>query len=498
MKKNIQVILYSIFLSILFLGIASKSSPLYPMNDWLDANAFFTVGKGWMHGLIPYRDLFEQKGPLLYLLYGIGSLCFPHSFFGIFLLEVLAMTINLWMVYRIVKLYHQEQRFPWISILFVMMIVSMKAFFHGGSCEEFTLPFFLMSLYSFLWLLEEERYKNHYPKVYFLNGLLTGIVFWMKYNLLGFWIGFWLVLGLLKIRHQKLQDLCSSFFFYLMGFVLVAIPIILYFGIVGALDDLWQGYFYFNIFLYHAPSMGETTWLEKLGIIYYLLTVNLQKDWLYTIFYGLGIWYIVRYFKKGNPTKWAIVLLFFCFYFFAYLGCVNYPYYFLIMSPFTIFGLLWVSQYLQDYHLEKKVFLPVLLVLAWLFVYAHNQNISFLSYAKESLAQYRFAEIINQYPDSKILYYGGIDAGFYLSSNRLPSERYFQRINVSYDAYPENMDGQIKAIQEKRIDFVILEVENRYVPYLEENYLLLEKQEQYYTEYPRTYALYGLRELVER
>ena len=30
--------------SVLMLSICTKSSPLYPMNDWVDVHCFFTVG----------------------------------------------------------------------------------------------------------------------------------------------------------------------------------------------------------------------------------------------------------------------------------------------------------------------------------------------------------------------------------------------------------------------------------------------------------------------
>ena len=32
--------------------VCSKSSFLYPMNDWVDVNCFFTVGRGILHGLV--------------------------------------------------------------------------------------------------------------------------------------------------------------------------------------------------------------------------------------------------------------------------------------------------------------------------------------------------------------------------------------------------------------------------------------------------------------
>ncbi|MDO4877210.1 MAG: hypothetical protein Q3987_07505, partial [Oscillospiraceae bacterium] len=51
------------------LTVVSTCSPLYPFNPWNDINCFFTVGRGITHGMVPYRDLYEQKGPLIYFLF---------------------------------------------------------------------------------------------------------------------------------------------------------------------------------------------------------------------------------------------------------------------------------------------------------------------------------------------------------------------------------------------------------------------------------------------
>ena len=71
------------------LAVCSKSSFLYPMNDWVDVNCFVTVARGWMNGLLPYRDLMEQKGPLIYLIHAIGLVFSPGNYHGLFLLEVI-------------------------------------------------------------------------------------------------------------------------------------------------------------------------------------------------------------------------------------------------------------------------------------------------------------------------------------------------------------------------------------------------------------------------
>ena len=62
-------IIFCILSALVFITICSKSSPLYAFNDWVDANCYFTVGKSIFKGLVPYRDLFEQKGPVIYFIH---------------------------------------------------------------------------------------------------------------------------------------------------------------------------------------------------------------------------------------------------------------------------------------------------------------------------------------------------------------------------------------------------------------------------------------------
>ena len=74
-KKYISKYKYQLFCLIVafsMLLFTSKNSFLYTFNDWCDANAFFTVGKSIIHGLVPYKDIFEQNVKTL-------RLSMPHS-----------------------------------------------------------------------------------------------------------------------------------------------------------------------------------------------------------------------------------------------------------------------------------------------------------------------------------------------------------------------------------------------------------------------------------
>ena len=106
-QKTGQTILrmgFALLVSFAVLTVCSKNSFLYPMNDWVDVNCFFTVGRGITHGLVPYRDLYDQKGPLLYFVYALAALISEHSFLGVFVIETLLFALLLFIGGRIAEL----------------------------------------------------------------------------------------------------------------------------------------------------------------------------------------------------------------------------------------------------------------------------------------------------------------------------------------------------------------------------------------------------------
>ena len=83
-KRLLNIPIYLLFIAFSFgiLYICTASSPRYATNPWNDANAFLTMGRSMANGLTIYKDIFEQKGPLLYLLHAAACLISDSSFFG--------------------------------------------------------------------------------------------------------------------------------------------------------------------------------------------------------------------------------------------------------------------------------------------------------------------------------------------------------------------------------------------------------------------------------
>ena len=280
--KKWKIFGYCFLISALFLLFASKSSPLYVMNDWVDANAFFTVGKGMVHGMVPYRDLFEQKGPLLFLIHAIAYLISPTTFFGVYVMEVLSFTIFLYYIYKLAILYLKKEHVILLLPILSALILATPSFRMGDSAEEFVFPFLSYSLYTFFAYFKGAKKLNDWD--FILNGFIAGCVLWIKYTMIGFWFAWMMCFFFEYIRKKEYLKSFSNCFSFLLGMGLATLPWLLYFGIHHALYDFFDVYFLINLNSYSK----HISILDKLTIPFRLFYENLRNYPLVFWFFLLG------------------------------------------------------------------------------------------------------------------------------------------------------------------------------------------------------------------
>ena len=88
-----------------------------------------------------------------------------------------------------------------------------------------------------------------------------------------------------------------------------------------------------------------------------------------------------------------------------------------------------------------------------------------MNYKKEELPQYQFAKIINESKNPTILNYGFLDMGFYTVTGVIPNTKYFEKQNLKYERYPENIDDLNSYIENKNVEYVIyVKTENQNFP----------------------------------
>ena len=420
-----------LLLAFVLLSIGSMCSYLYPYQNRVDQNCFFTVGKGMMTGLVPYRDLFEQKGPLLYFLHGLAYLISPDSFIGVFGLEVASMTLWFVYLYKLARLYTTPRPAMLLVSAAGVLTVVANCFLRGDNAEEFCLPLLTIGLYHLL-LFARRNDGRMAPGLLFLNGLLAGCVLWIKYSMLGFWIA-WIGMVFLSVWNRRPhREAARALCLFAAGGVAATLPWILYFGWHHAIGDWFYTYFYTNIFLYAK----ETGYLGRCLQYLCFAVMNTALDPLMMVLIALGLWHFLR------GERFALLFPFVALYAGCYVGGVFYDYYLLIFTPYCLFGLLFLwgryGERVRSWWRRWGKRAPTALLAGALVVTILGGNcLLFYGKKREDYPQYQFAQIIRQTPEATLLNYGFLDGGFYLAAGVMPTTKYFCQLNIPEEVLPE-------------------------------------------------------------
>ncbi|MBE5802293.1 MAG: hypothetical protein E7319_08410 [Clostridiales bacterium] len=458
-----RVFLYALLLSAAMLFICSKSSPAYPINDWADANVFFSAGKAMTQGKVMYRDLYDHKGPLLYFLHALCALISFDTFFGVYLLEVLSNALFLTIAYQLIVLWGAH-RSAWAALpVIAVLLFTSLSFQMGDSAEELALPMMLFPLYQ---LLKAQRLHSCQttPSQLLIAGFLLGCVFWLKFTLVGIPAAVCLMLAWLGLRRGGLKRALTDIGWMFLGFVLSTLPWLLYFWAVDGLLPFLKTYLYDNFFLY-AGAEAPLTLLQRIKAIVKAILSWIIENPGYTLPLMAGmLWLLLS--KKQTVTEkvtWYLCLALGMLGIFV--GGRYYVYYGFALGALTPVCFLPVCRWIERRwfeeaaapvspraaHAPKAALAALTAVCIAASFLSPNVSSGFLQKREETM-QYRFAAIINQYDSPTMLNFGFLDAGFYTAAGVAPHVRFYHLTNVPLD---EMRSEQERYVREGLCDFVV-------------------------------------------
>lgn len=447
---------WCVVLAAAVLALCSKCSPLYAFNDWMDANIFFTMGKSMMQGRVLYRDVFDHKGPLLYLVYGLGTLLDATGFTGVFVVEIGAFAAFLALGLGAAECLLQRPLHPAWAAVPAAAVAAGRAFSHGGSAEELLLPFLAAALYGLLRVLHTGR-PMPLGRV-FLQGLLAGCALWLKYTVLGFYLAWVLVLAVLYGQRGWYAGLAESCGAYLGGMAAATLPWCLYFGLNGALRDWFTAYFYDNLFLYSGNGGGAAALAQHLWWA--------VRDALPTALL-LGMFLVWAALTRHRRQAGAVVLLAAGLGFTSLMGGYL-VYYGLVLAVFAPLGIAPLAALGRGIALPgtvRRALPAAALAAAVLYCWVGSPNRALRGRDAETLPQIRFARIIWQQPETGLLNYGTLDGGFYTASGLLPPCRYFCVTNMPLE---EQWTEQNTLLEEGTVGYAVAlvgDLEQRFPQY---------------------------------
>lgn len=511
-------------ISFLLMLLLTRSSFLYPYNNWDDSNSYFSMGKSMFHGILIYRDIFDQKGPYLYFLYGLCSLVSGTTFRGVFLMEILLGAADLLLIGRILKLFCRPQTAAFLSPILLACMCASKSFYWGGCAEEICLPFLLFPLYVLLRTLQHSRRAEFSPRDVFLSGLCCGFVFCVKFTLMGFFLGFALSVILTCRSFREFARLAGWF---LLGTLLPFVPWVIYFGITGGLDDWYRVYIYTNVFLYsdfgansHGASASQKIY-DLAKLLYWLILDNLQ----YFIFVIAGLlWMLLR---KGASfaERIAPALMFALTFLFIYIGGAHLPYYAFPLTAFAVTGMAGAGVLLD--RIAARVVLRktvptdgvrkagssrrtggnimlvtagilLSLVISYAVIFRCSWNMDYLGTPKDQIFLTSFTEDINKdraagivdKDHTTLLNIGCLDSGLYTTTGIYPTCYWFQTQTLPGGEVDRE---QLSYILEGRTDYIV--ARDSYPEAIFEHYEQIDEFHQ--TLQPQDFTYYLFRKKTE-
>lgn len=466
----------------------SRCSPLYPSNFWVDSNCYMTVGRGMRAGLVPYRDLIEQKGPLLYFLHYLATFVSNTSFLGVYILECLNFGAFLILAVRTARLF-AEKRTLILTAALCLLGLCGPAFSAGDLAEEFCLIPIMWAIYDGVrYFMDPER---RMPALTLIrNGALAGCVLWIKYTTLGVLFAFMAVIAVERaIRGRGIGRAIVMCLWFLLGMAASTVPWIIYFGVNGALSDFWRVYFTQNLTDYYVADRGPIV-----NILYGFGRDLSYNTWMVAPVAAGAVSGVGMAWKRNRMAAVLIAAMAACGLLFSYVGGRGGKYTFFAFIPFIPFLAALLSRGLDRLERNGRGASAVALtVCVCVFctgfgALTNRWKLCDIGLDYETTVQRRFAREICRTENPTLLNSGFLDGGFYLAADVIPTEKWFCTLNVNK---AQCRDAHRQAIERGVVDYVV----TKYHPITDYDiddslYDLIAEEERYY--------LYRLKSLSAR
>lgn len=238
----------SLFLAFVVVTLFSfTTSWLYEKPLMYDSAVFQLIGKNWAEGRVPYKDLWELKGPLVFLPSALGY-WFCGSKFGVYVIQLLNLTITLFLIQKIFLLEFSRKK----SVLLTGLSAIYFAVLYesGNTVEEYLLPLLSCAFYLLYCYVNNCIRTKEYDLscgYAFIFGCVLGFSLMSRLTNAISICAAVSVIGIMLIAHKRWSNLVKSSLCFIGGFLVLTIPFVAYFYSKDALEEMWYGTFLYGI-----------------------------------------------------------------------------------------------------------------------------------------------------------------------------------------------------------------------------------------------------------
>ena len=255
----------------------SAYSPIYRYVFCPDSICYRIMTRGLLAGRIPYRDLFDHKGPLSYFIYAIGLLISGGRTWGMCLISCVINAISFLFVYKTARIRYCRE----VSLLGIAFVLFMCSLTNRSPLNTLNAPddFLLLPLMVSAYLIfkevasQKEGFDHLSRKTMFITGIMCGAVLWIKLNVCLFYFAFIGCYFLWLIIKRRFKAFLENTAVFLGGIAAMTVVALAFYAVTGTLGNLWESYISFNLFY---SSVRDAYWIFDKVLITFITKVSVS------------------------------------------------------------------------------------------------------------------------------------------------------------------------------------------------------------------------------
>lgn len=422
-KDYINYVILAIIVLILSL-LKLDVSPIGNDIPAVDSSVFQIMGKGLINNQIIYKDLFDHKGPIVYVINALAYIISPNI--GLFMIEIIFIYIGVLFIYKSSKEFLNEKLSLITSLVYLMPIFS---YIDGGNyTEEYAITFTNIALYNMLKIFFKNQYNQKVNWI--IIGATFAVNFMIKPTYIGIWVAFGIVQLMCSIKDKKIKELFKYILYMFYGIMSIFIPIFLYLIIKNDIKDFINAYFIMNM------NYSKTTMYNR--IVTFKELVICYKGLIYLILMLLGNMAIIFSRKINKRTKNFITIFNIITLIFSAWAANVYQHYLLQIAPGVALNMIILLYEIKNKLCTPKIenvikqvpigliYICIIIVLIFLnIIYKLNINTEKSRYKYNESKRNIFMEIDKYLDKDDELFVLGNDESCYLILNRQPRFKYF-------------------------------------------------------------------------
>lgn len=468
LKTYIFLILYVLIMSFLCIG----SSPILDYMD-PDSQNFRLLGRALARGQVAYVDIFDHKGPYVYLIEYLAALISPHSEWGIFLIEVLFYSVNICLAYEIAKMFVEKKEAFISALAFLGISFNFFTFVTGNLTDSYSVTFQIITL--FLVIRYYRSGDVEHPPVYmFVYGLTACLCGLMRPVNAGGWIPLGIILAVRLFYYKRVKNFFQNLVALVLGLLVGFTPALVYGIRYDCVEEMWYGTFLANI--KYARNASET---QSFG--HFLKEFVVSPEFIIVILALVSVIVVI----KTSRDTWEILTYTFMFVgqlLFMNVSLRTDGQYNQLYMVYTIPAIVFFSKTIC-----KKIRIPAIVCLVVILTLVCNLQL-IKQITKYGVYHYHYEaacamkDIIND-PDAKILV-TGTNSVYYNVTDTVSHIKYFiiYGNGLHYAVFPDAVNMQAQSILSGENDYVVIvryygdkilfvsEIDHQIEKYLDDNY----------------------------